>query len=775
MATEPASQPPATGRAENAGFSVDTHLFRELGELLVGRDSTALVELVKNSYDADATRVLVHGERLADVDGGRIVVSDDGTGMTVAEFRNGFLRVAARTKSGGERRSKRFGRRFTGEKGIGRLAAHKLSRQIDVRTVPWSSNGRARVRGVLASIDWDALERHESLDDVGDAVSVRSFTAGADAQTGTEISLAKLRRPWGDDELSRFLAEAASFESFPVLTQALPRALASGRLLFAEPNVRDIANPDPGFAVEFSGEFEAGGEMWDEMLESVEWVVEIRSTKQSIRYAIAPTPQERERRGGQSATYTLSQPDPEAGPFFDARLLVRERRQGSNEFRVWSREVSGVRVFMEGFRVLPYGEPGNDWLRLDRDYTSRSRAFAAIEGIDEFADPNVDQQAGLTILPNDSFIGGVFLTDSGAPMLQMLVNREGFVPNPSFELLERHVRAGADLLMRARAAARLAEREARRQQRKPERDGSSDGTPAVVQRREELKTAVARAQEAAVSARRAVASGAYADAEKAIALLEVELTDLTETLAEFVTEQGILPVLASVGIQMAQFTHEINGLVGLAQSADQALERIRGQTGLSRHLRAELSEARRIVSELRSRLERQASYLIDVITPDARRRRSRLSLAERFDAAARLIEGAASDRGVRIRNEIPAELKSPPMYPAELTAVFANLISNAVKAAGKGGRIVATGDRDEEGRVRVELANTGIAVSVDDSERWFRPFESTTIAVDPVLGQGMGLGLPITRALLEEYGATIRFVTPRRGFASAVEIAFRPS
>jgi hypothetical protein len=41
-----------------AKFTVDTHLFRELGELLVGRDSTALVELIKNSYDADARHVM---------------------------------------------------------------------------------------------------------------------------------------------------------------------------------------------------------------------------------------------------------------------------------------------------------------------------------------------------------------------------------------------------------------------------------------------------------------------------------------------------------------------------------------------------------------------------------------------------------------------------------------------------------------------------------------------------------------------------------------------
>jgi signal transduction histidine kinase len=774
MAIDPAPASRGQERAEQASFSVDTHLFRELGELLVGRDSTALIELVKNSYDADATRVLVHGERLADVDGGRIVVTDDGTGMTPAEFRNGFLRVAARTKSGDERRSKRFGRRFTGEKGIGRLAAHKLSRQINVRTVPWSKNGGRRSRGVVASIDWDALEKHESLENVGDALSVRSFSPKAEASAGTEIDLERLRRPWTNDELSRFLAEAASFEPFAALTGRLPRELSHARLLFAEPRVRDVVSPDPGFTVEFSGEFESSGEMWDEMLESVEWVVEIRATKQSIRYAIAPTPLERERRQGEPATYTLPQPDPARGPFFDARLFVRERKQASNEFRVWSREASGVRVFMEGFRVLPYGEPGNDWLHLDSDYTARSRAFAAIEGVDEFADPHIDRQAGLTVLPNDSFVGGVFLTEAGAPRLELLVNREGFVPNDSFELLERHVRAGADLLMRARAASRLTEREGRRERRRSSAKPTDD-TPLVVRQREELRTAVVRAQETAASARQAVAQGAYGDAEKTIALLEIELTDLTQTLADFVTEQGVLPVLASLGIQMAQFTHEINGLVGLAQSADQAIERIRSGSGLSRPMRAQLSETRRIVGELRSRLERQASYLVDVLTPDARRRRSRLSIAERFEAAMRLVGGAASDRGIRIRNEIPPELKSPPMYPAELTAIFANVLSNAVKAAGTRGRVVATGERDDEGRVTIRLTNTGLSVNLDESERWFRPFESTTTSVDPVLGQGMGLGLPITRALLEEYGATIQFVKPTGGFTTAIEITFRPS
>src|SRR5258706_8960939 len=95
-------------------FTVDTHLFRELGQLLVGRDSTALVELIKNAYDADATRVVVHGERLDDARTGRIVITDDGVGMGPQEFTDGFLRIASRIKDQGNRTSLRYKRRFTG-------------------------------------------------------------------------------------------------------------------------------------------------------------------------------------------------------------------------------------------------------------------------------------------------------------------------------------------------------------------------------------------------------------------------------------------------------------------------------------------------------------------------------------------------------------------------------------------------------------------------------------------------------------------------------------
>ena len=111
------------------------------------------------------------------------------------------------------------------------------------------------------------------------------------------------------------------------------------------------------------------------------------------------------------------------------------------------------------------------------------------------------------------------------------------------------------------------------------------------------------------------------------------------------------------------------------------------------------------------------------------------------------------------------------MFPAELTTVFANLLTNAVKGASEDGQIEASADINE-GTLQVRVQNTGVAVDLEEAEKWFEPFESTTQEVNPVLGQGMGLGLTITRRILDYYGIEIRFVKPGPAFATAIEMTF---
>jgi len=238
------------------------------------------------------------------------------------------------------------------------------------------------------------------------------------------------------------------------------------------------------------------------------------------------------------------------------------------------------------------------------------------------------------------------------------------------------------------------------------------------------------------------------------------------------TEGAILRVLASVGTQMTAFVHEINGILGSAIALEESITRIRADRNLPAEIRKKLAKFQASVGDLRRSVERQASYLTDIVSPDARRRRSRQNLAERFEAGRRIVEHIAERRSIDIINEIPPGIKSPPMFPAELTLVFSNLLTNAVKAAGQNGRIRASAKRREDGTIILRIENTGIAVNPKGGDQWFIPFESTTIDTDPVLGQGMGMGLPITRNMLEEYGATIKFVTPDEGYATAIEICF---
>jgi signal transduction histidine kinase len=286
--------------------------------------------------------------------------------------------------------------------------------------------------------------------------------------------------------------------------------------------------------------------------------------------------------------------------------------------------------------------------------------------------------------------------------------------------------------------------------------------------KQEEAESISEAVKSLTNVREMIARG---DVERASATLERAEDRLQSIAEETSTESAMLRILASVGSQMSAFVHEINSALGMAEGVERSIERLVEQETVTA-TRRELNRTLKAISDLRRQLERQASYLVDINSPDARRRRSRVSIRDRFDTAEKLLVRIAEQKGVSIKNDIPGDLKSPSMFPAELTSIFTNLLTNAIKAAGNGGKVRASGERDEHGAAIIRLENTGVAVTLQDSERWFQPFESTTASVDSVLGQGMGLGLTITRNMLEQYGCSISFVSPASSYATAIEIIF---
>ena len=114
-------------------FTVDSALLSEIGEKLVETAHVALVELVKNAYDADAQEVIVR--IIPQARGGpEIHVIDDGSGMTFQDVQRYWMKIATTNKRTDDV-SPRYGRTRTGSKGIGRFSCRRLGTHLRLLTI----------------------------------------------------------------------------------------------------------------------------------------------------------------------------------------------------------------------------------------------------------------------------------------------------------------------------------------------------------------------------------------------------------------------------------------------------------------------------------------------------------------------------------------------------------------------------------------------------------------------------------------------------------------
>jgi signal transduction histidine kinase len=378
------------------------------------------------------------------------------------------------------------------------------------------------------------------------------------------------------------------------------------------------------------------------------------------------------------------------------------------------------------------------------------------------------EKEGLAVQGNTNLFGAVVLTRSGASDLEMLVNREGFIPGDQFDFIADTVRLAIDLQVRLRYAATSEVKQARkankiRQQQAAGSAGSGESPSAFL-----LRDYHSTAQRALQNARIAISAGRGQDAQVELAQVEQSLGAAAEVAGEVISESTMVRVVASLGLEHAGFVHEVRSLALESQSLAAALDRLAEQaegSATKAGLRALAVEAR----ELRERLRRNAVYLSDVTGIEGRRRRNRQRLAERVQRVIDFYAASISRRSIEVISDIPPELQTPPMFAAEVTAILSNLMSNAVKFAGDHGEVkISAGET--EGFLVLRIENTGQSVDLASAQKWFEPFKSTTGEVDEALGQGMGLGLTLTRSLIDEYGGSIMFVSPSGRYATALQV-----
>lgn len=131
-------------------FSTKARTVELLGRKQIRDSVTAIAELMKNSYDADAPTLRVEFNTLSQTP--RVVIADSGTGMSKEKIENNWLVLGTNSKTHRRVRKTNSGRPLMGAKGIGRLAAAAVGRQL------WMFTKTADSKWNIVYIHWGLFE-----------------------------------------------------------------------------------------------------------------------------------------------------------------------------------------------------------------------------------------------------------------------------------------------------------------------------------------------------------------------------------------------------------------------------------------------------------------------------------------------------------------------------------------------------------------------------------------------------------------------------------------
>lgn len=398
-------------------------------------------------------------------------------------------------------------------------------------------------------------------------------------------------------------------------------------------------------------------------------------------------------------------------------------------------EQGGIRVYRNGFRVLPYGEKGNDWLRLDEEYRKRAKLL----------DP----------IGNTSFLGFVEISDPRGERFEETSSREGLINNDAFEALRQFVfDALYDAVRRVSAAKAKAK--------------SRVAVPTGTDLNTRLREVVRHLDSYRTSPTPRVAARVLRDIDSDVRAITRDFKKLDIARLD---ELGTLRVLSTLGISLAEFMHEVRQAIGLILSdLGKLLRRVKDQRA------KELLERLQSSSRL---LRSYTDFYDSIITANE----DRLIKAREMHLAARsfekLAKGIAADQNttVSVVSNVHEKLYSRPMHRSEWFAVFLNLFSNSLKAIDRA--------RPAHGKIQIVLDRDGRNVSLDfldngdgiPREMWddaFLPFVSTSrrgeSARSPEDVTGMGMGLKIVRDIIQSNGGTVQVVDPPADWSTCFHI-----
>jgi signal transduction histidine kinase len=719
-------------------FRPRARLLSLLGEQLISDQAVGLIELVKNAYDADATRIEVELHNLKDLETTCITLRDNGFGMTRDDIEQKWLSPAVDHKERQKKKKERTprGRLPIGEKGVGRFAVHQLGRRFQL------ISKTAHSPEVVFQVNWDDFDSGEVyLDDIPVTLLEREPQIFTGTSTGTLLIMERARAEWTEG-----------------MVKKVHRALR--RLQSPHQQVHDftitLRCPDyPAYEqISSSDILERAHYVFRGYVDEKGWLdYEYRCLHPALP----------ERHAADDAFNLLQGANREMASFgangcgpFHMNFYVWDRTQEylaqSGIARGDLDAMSGVSLFRDNLRVLPYGEAGNDWLDLDRERIN---------------DPS--KRIG-----NQQIIGFVEVAQENTPGLRDKTNREGLIDNIAFRDLRALVRAAINVFTTHWQKDRPAS-DTRPRARKSALQQARDLTSAMAEtaRDDVVVQLPQKPPEPTPQPRPISSTPPQPEPEQASLFLEPDdpsplLTqrqavrelqehlkqaslyqDQSETDAE--QRAQVLMHLAATGMVAERVAHEFGRQVHAALDA----------VGKLRHLArgdSEVSQAIRTLDATLGTLRNEFRVLAPYEIGWRIQRTATVGVEEAATLALKLNEHLIDQAD--ITTEIEGDDFEIAARPASLVQVFDNLVHNScVWLEGHPGpsRIVLR--MDGEART-VTVCDTGPGIPSHLTEEVFEPFVT-------LRNGGRGLGLYITRELLKAMNATITLLPSDRNGTGA--------
>ena len=719
-------------------FTVDAALLSELGERLVGKPYIALGELVKNSYDADATRVIVHFKN------DRIEVIDNGQGMDFDEFQSFWMRVGSQHKQE-QRYSRNFQRSMTGSKGIGRLAVQFLAKEISMRTVSeMNLNSEIQV-----FVDWEKAQKAGNLTEATAKYKTAepSIEYPNGSKHGTAIILSGLNQSWDADAITKLAQEIWPLQP--------PFRSARGGIPPEEAFEVKLEAPDPNAVEHFRQQMEAVLDIWDAKLIG-KLIPASQKEDSKVKLTL-------EFKGGEKKYYEYRIPDCNLNSVeFEIRIFTLMGKQPAgiivDDAREYFKNFGGIHVYDAGFHMPFYGTVGGDWLRIQYDQASRiSKSVLLPE--------EIQVPRGLQFLPTTSRTFGVVHVDTAkekdiarengleekGEYLKIQVTRDRLVDNDAYEGLTKVVRTAVDYYATQEAARQYSEKETQRP------------TEPIQRKFERVEDVLNRYQEVIP---KPVYKALSREVKSAVTASQAEQERITR-------QAGLLGALATTGMTALAYEHETK------KHHFKLYELMKDISGIKVEDPVIQNQLNDIVQRLSAIIDQsRALRAVFGAMLDEENRRT----VKRFKARI-LIRDVSEQLGILLHGVRPKtyrvddELFLPEAAFAEWSAIFQNVLLNAMNAMLENDeQKIDVSSRADGNRRIILIQDTGVGVDLPTSEELFKPFVRE-LKISPEwrgLGVGgTGLGLTIVRMISDSIGCNVSFTEPEEGFKTAFQIQWR--